>query len=115
MDFLIWNMPGPQFLLWYGLVILIVVTICGYVRANADPSAKLPALPVPPNPDPLEIAYLRGGLEELSRTLIFDLMQRGYLETDEQSGRAKRGRVFIRQHPEAAARSWKYSPGSAAA
>jgi uncharacterized protein (TIGR04222 family) len=35
--------------------------------------------PIPSKPDPYEIAFLRGGAEDLTRLLVLDLLRRGYL------------------------------------
>ena len=44
-----------------------------------DRTANLPPLPIPADPDPCEIAYLRGGENEATRLIVFDLIQRGCL------------------------------------
>jgi uncharacterized protein (TIGR04222 family) len=72
------DMYGPHFLLLYLAVIVVTLVIAW--RLRADGSGSLPPLPVPSKPDPLEVAYLRGGVNEATRFLAFDLLQRGYLQ-----------------------------------
>src|SRR4051794_17344181 len=84
---MIWNfldsiatMSGPQFLFLYGAIVVLTIAICHWVVNRPDWTAELlPPLQIPSDPDPYEIAYLRGGVNELSRLLIFNLMERGYL------------------------------------
>ncbi len=76
------DMYGPYFLLFYGTVITMVVAGCWLALRSTDPSS-LPPPPIPVQPDPYEIAYLRGGPNEVTRLAIFSLLQRGYLEVQE--------------------------------
>ncbi|MBH8562347.1 TIGR04222 domain-containing membrane protein [Nostoc sp. CENA67] len=75
------NMYGPLFLLFYAFVIVVTLIVCGW-GMQGDSTAKLPLPSVPTNPDPYEIAYLRGGENEVTRLAVFDLIQRRYLEID---------------------------------
>lgn len=75
------NMYGPLFLLFYGFVIVVTLLVCRWV-ARQDSTANLPLPKVPTNPDPHEIAYLRGGENEVTRLVVFDLIQRGYLQVN---------------------------------
>jgi uncharacterized protein (TIGR04222 family) len=77
------NMPGPPFLFLYCCVIAATFLWCWWRLREADPTAELPPIPLISNPDPHEIAYLRGGENELVRLTIFDLIQRGYLKVSE--------------------------------
>ncbi|NJM54287.1 MAG: TIGR04222 domain-containing membrane protein [Blastocatellia bacterium] len=45
-----------------------------------DWTEKQPIPLIPQSPDPYEIAYLRGGENELARSLIFSLSQKGFLQ-----------------------------------
>jgi uncharacterized protein (TIGR04222 family) len=83
MDNPIANMYGPQFLFLYGCVIVGTLVVCWWKIYAADPTANLPPLPLRANPDPYEIAYLRGGENEVIRLTIFNLIQRGYLKVSE--------------------------------
>lgn len=84
MDFLLDNpltmMDGYAFLaLYVSLIVLAAVTI-GLARANADKSDRLNIPAIPPDPDPYEIAFLRGSSNEAARSIIFALMQKGLVE-----------------------------------
>ncbi len=88
MDLLMHNpiadMYGPYFLLLYGAVIAVTFLACWWVLRSRDWTASLPTPPVPPSPDAYEIAYLRGGENEVVRSVIFSLVQRGYLQINQQ-------------------------------
>ncbi len=83
MDWLMHNfiadMYGPAFLLFYGLMIGFTVLMCWILLRQSDSTASLPLPHIPLQPDPYEIAYLRGGENEVVRVVIFNLIQRGYL------------------------------------
>ena len=84
MDWLLHNplaeMYGPNFLALYAAVIAGTLGIC-YARAHEDDTDALPPPPLPIAPDPYEIAFLRGGENEVVRLAIFRLLQRGSLRT----------------------------------
>lgn len=92
------DMPGPQFLAFFAITIAVVLSFFGYRKRNLDPTRTEPPLPLPRNPDPLQLAFLRGGSNEVARVVVFDLVQRGYLEVVEpekkwfSSGEPKIGR-----------------------
>lgn len=73
------KMYGPHFLILYGIVIALTLGISRLILRSRDQTGKLPLPPFPDNPDPYEIAYLRGGENEVTRLFIFDLIQHGYL------------------------------------
>jgi uncharacterized protein (TIGR04222 family) len=83
MDFLfdnpLANLYGPYFLVLY--ICFIICTIIGYrvLRARLDETAHYAIPPIPVNPDPFEIAYLRGGANELARAVVFSLNQKSLL------------------------------------
>jgi uncharacterized protein (TIGR04222 family) len=77
---LIADMPGPMFLFVYGLVIVLTLTVCWSWLRQSDPTASVPAPRVPSTPDPYEIAYLRGGENEVLRVVLFRLLQQGALQ-----------------------------------
>src|SRR5687767_5683791 len=96
------NLPGPQFLVVYALVIVGTLVFCRQMLRQSDPSAALPKLQVPTEPDPYEIAYLRGGENEVTRTAIFTLLQRGYLRTtDSARFTGKSGQEWLERAPKA--------------
>lgn len=78
------NMHGPLFLLFYAFVIGVTLLVCR-LSLQRDSTTNLPLPLIPTNPDPLEIAYLRGGENEVTRLVVLDLIQRGYLEIDKQN------------------------------
>ncbi|HVF29250.1 MAG TPA: TIGR04222 domain-containing membrane protein [Pyrinomonadaceae bacterium] len=79
------DMYGPYFLILYACVIVLTLTGCWWTLRLLDWTKSLPLLSVPSNPDPYEIAYLRGGENELIRSVIFSLVQRGYLRVSHQA------------------------------
>ena len=75
------EMFGPSFLLFYIGVIVVTLMVCGWLIHHDRTAGHIPP-PIPPHPDPFEIAYLRGGENEVTRLAMFDLLQRGYLEME---------------------------------
>lgn len=84
------DMPGPQFLLFYGTVLVVTWVACYLMKQAMQPRVDPAPPPIPREPDPYEIAYLRGGINEVTRVVLFDLIQRGYLKVDDKK-RAGRG------------------------
>lgn len=88
MDFLfdnpLANLYGPYFLILYGLIIFW--TIIGYrlIRKSLDRSERFGIPPIPHNPDAFEIAYLRGGANELARAVVFALAQKNLLRFENE-------------------------------
>src|SRR5436190_10177336 len=78
------EMYGPYFLIVYGMFIVAVLVGIRFWVASHDSTDELDPVPVPEDPDPYEIAYLRGGVNELIRVVVFDLLQRGFLERREE-------------------------------
>ncbi|MCY7377561.1 MAG: TIGR04222 domain-containing membrane protein [Pyrinomonadaceae bacterium] len=84
MDFLfdnsLANMYGPYFLVFY--ILFIIAAIVGFriVRSRTDKTANFSIPPIPNNPDAFEIAYLRGGENELVRAVVFALAQKNLLK-----------------------------------
>ncbi len=73
------DMRGPDFLVLYIVVVIVTIVVCR-VLSRASGSAVFDAGPeVPPDPDPYEVGYLRGGHNEVTRLAILSLMQAGYL------------------------------------
>jgi uncharacterized protein (TIGR04222 family) len=73
------NLSGPQFLLVYALFALAVVIVSRMQISAADTSAATALPNVTVDRDPGEVAYLRGGGNELLRFTIFDLTRLGFL------------------------------------
>lgn len=74
------DMYGPYFLILYGLVTLFTILFVFFVKTRVDQSDRLPLPAIPANIDPYEIAYLRGGINEMARTAVFSLIQKGLVE-----------------------------------
>lgn len=74
------NMPGPIFLVLYGSVIFFSAIAFYLFKTTLDWTDKQPSPIIPHQPDPFEIAYLRGGENELARSVIFSLTQKGFLK-----------------------------------
>ncbi|MBK8148088.1 MAG: TIGR04222 domain-containing membrane protein [Acidobacteria bacterium] len=74
------NMYGPYFLALYGVFIVATVVGVWVAKRSLDKSDRLTLPSIPPNIDPYEIAYLRGGQNELARAAAFSLRQRGLVE-----------------------------------
>lgn len=75
-------MYGPYFLVFFGFVIFFAVVILALVKTQFDTTDKLGIPAIPPNIDPYEIAYLRGGANEVARSVVFSLLQKGFIEID---------------------------------
>lgn len=73
------NMYGPYFLLFYLALLGIFLFLGRRTVLAMDQSPALSKLPVPETPNPFEIAYLRGGGNEVAKLLVVDLFHRGIL------------------------------------
>ncbi|MBC7931057.1 MAG: TIGR04222 domain-containing membrane protein, partial [Rubrivivax sp.] len=78
------EMRGPGFLLFYAFVIGLTLLACWLARRALDWTGGMPTPTIPHNPDPHEIAYLRGGENEVTRSVIFALVQKGHLQVSQQ-------------------------------
>lgn len=76
------TMYGPYFLMFFGFLIFFAVMILALVKTQFDKTDRFAIPAIPPNPDPYEIAYLRGGTNEVARSVIFSLIQKGFVEID---------------------------------
>ena len=74
------NLSGPDFLWLYGATITFSILLFQILKSQIDKTAQMPLPPIPNNPDVYEIAFLRGGENELTRTAIFALTQKGLLQ-----------------------------------
>ena len=77
------DMYGPRFLVLYASVIGLTIGVCWWVLRQRDATSSVRPPLIPSQPDPHEIAYLRGGEEEVARVVVFDLLQRNYLRMTE--------------------------------
>ena len=84
MNFLLDNpiasMDGTAFLLLFIVFIVLTLAVLAVARATIDSTDKMPIPAIPPKVDPFEIAYLRGGANELARSVVFSLVQKGFVE-----------------------------------
>ncbi len=96
------NLPGTYFLLLYAVVIGTALVVFNSLKSQFDQTAKMPLPPIPSEPDPFEIAYLRGGANELARSLVFALTQKSLLQI-----RNKEKEVWIEQAAKIDSRSLK--------
>jgi uncharacterized protein (TIGR04222 family) len=96
MDFLfdnpLANMPGVTFLIFYVLYSVFALVIFGVWKKSVDQTDQLAIPPIPPNIDPYEIAFLRGGINETARSVTFSLRQKGFLifQNDDKNSRIHR-------------------------
>lgn len=74
------SMYGPYFLIFYGFVIFFSVIALAVAKNQVDKTDNLALPPVSQQIDPYEIAYLRGGINEVARSVVFSLMQKGFIE-----------------------------------
>ena len=92
---------GQEFLVFFAILIVIVAAICWRRKRTQDSSTELPPLDVPDQIDPYDIAYLRGGENELARVLIVRLIERKYLRiVAPESKWLKKSDSRIQQDPE---------------
>lgn len=74
------NMPGPAFLLLYLALIAGVILLLRIVARHIEKGDDQRRLPIPEKIDPLQIAFLRGGDQEVIRTAAVDLLEQGRLK-----------------------------------
>lgn len=72
------DLPGPDFLNVYGVVVILVLAATWLVIRLADRTDRRPPPPVPQTPKAAEVAFLQGGVNQVIRTIVYDLVQRGY-------------------------------------
>lgn len=77
-NFAILNLPGPAFLNVFGAVVIAVLAGAWIAIRFADKTGRRPPPPVPQRPDAVQVAYLQGGVNQIIRMLVYDLVQRGY-------------------------------------
>ena len=63
------NMRGPDFLFLYGAMIVVTLIVGWRLIRSADTTGQELAFPLPSEPAPYEVAYLRGGGAEVIRYL----------------------------------------------
>lgn len=106
MEFLLHNaiadMRGPQFLLVYGVVIVVTLIAARFLSRPWDLWADEEPPPLPADPDPYECAYLAGGPGQVRDAVLINLLQRGYLQLvdADECARLFKGEPAIRQAPD---------------
>lgn len=80
-------MYGPYFLVFYGFFITFTLIILGIGKTRIDQTDQIGLPPIPAQIDPYEIAYMRGGTNEVARSVIFSLMQKGFLEITKEGSK----------------------------
>jgi uncharacterized protein (TIGR04222 family) len=74
------DIHGPPFLLIYGAIALAIITAAYGIVRSRDQTRMRGLPPVPSTFDPYELAYLRGGKNEVIRTALYALHQLGLIE-----------------------------------
>ena len=95
------DLPGPNFLVVYAVVVLIAVIYVRVRMRRLDPTVEIEPCDVPGKLGHLEIAYLGGNAMKVLGVLLFDLHRRGYLTLIEY----KKGKFHIargRHYPDEA-------------
>lgn len=108
MNFLLDNpiaaMEGTSFLVLFVVFIVITLFTLAVAKSTLDNTDRLPIPAIPPELDPYEVAYLRSGTNELARSVIFSLVQKGFVEvvSDGKMGFLRRtdNRVEARSLPQ---------------
>ena len=74
------DLYGPYFLLFYAGTIVTLVVACYRSVRGVDRTIELELPKITSKVDPYEVAYLRGGENEVARVAIASLIQRGLLQ-----------------------------------
>lgn len=73
------KMHGPQFLVLYGVVCTATIAVAFAVTRLSDQTRGQTPPDVPLDPDPRQLALLRGGPLQVILVTIVDLLERGFL------------------------------------
>lgn len=95
------TISGPALLVGYVLLVAATLLFLRWKLAQLDRTDELPISDVPSEPDPYELAYLRGGIREVARLAMLSLVERGYLHVD-RSDRGKARLEQVRPRPDLA-------------
>ncbi len=88
-------MDGPAFLLFYAAVAAVLLGLCRW-RNRAAPTRLTPLRELPAEPDPYEVAWLRGGGTEIVRLAVYDLLRCSYLAIEAKAAAVGRSRWIAR-------------------
>jgi uncharacterized protein (TIGR04222 family) len=78
------EMRGPEFLMFYAVFAVLVVISAYFFIDMADMTGGMAPPPTPADIDAYELAYLRGGVNEVVRTAIYSLKQQRLIEVVEK-------------------------------
>ena len=81
----LFTMPGPAFLVVYGLAFAVCFALAIRSRRKMDETKSLPSLDMPERLDPYRVAYLRKGMQEALRLATLELRHLGLLEPLEKN------------------------------
>ena len=96
------DLYGPYFLLFYAAAIVALIVAARRSIRSADRTLDLGPPEIPAKLDPYQVAYLRGGANEVTRVAIASLTQRGLLCIEEEQRRRSTVRKIGRgREPEA--------------
>jgi uncharacterized protein (TIGR04222 family) len=73
------NFQGPEFLGFYILFAAAIIFAARQI-VRGDRTDKMKPAAVPEAPDPIEVAFLSGGLRQVAQTVIYGLACRGLVE-----------------------------------
>ncbi len=90
------DLYGPYFLLFYAATISALVVACFRSIRSIDRTTDLDVPPIRGKVNPYEIAYLRGGENEVTRVAIASLIQRDLLRIIEKDQRFSRTKEIDR-------------------
>lgn len=83
-DLPFFDLPGPAFLNFFGIVVVAVLLVAFLAIYLADSTGRAPPPPIPDEPDAMAVALLSGGVGRVIQTLVYDLDERGFVTLDEE-------------------------------
>ncbi len=79
------NLPSTEFLIFYGVVIAVTLGTYWWLLRHGETTLSLGLPEVPSEPDPYEIAYLKGDENLVTIVLIVNLTLRDYVRVVEET------------------------------
>lgn len=76
------NLSDGTFVLFYAVFAALILGISWLVLKACDRTSVRALPPVPSDPDPIEIAHLAGGENNVLRLVLYNLLQRGLIAID---------------------------------
>src|SRR5262249_9056786 len=92
------DLYGPYFLAFYAMAIVGVIVACFKSVRSVDQTRDLDPPEIPSKLNPYEVAYLRGGENEVTRVAIASLIRRGVLRITEGKRWLSTIKVIDRSH-----------------